>query len=855
MRSVAALIACLALPAFADETPAPVTPPKILRRVAAVYPAEALAAGLSGTVVLEIDVDESGKVQKVEVSTPAGHGFDQAALAAALQFEFSPALSDGRGVPSRVTYAYKFLLQEKRVERRPEAVRLSGGVYLRGTRAPLADGRVIAVAKPEAKGGGAKDNGDTFKADIDARGHFELRGLPPGKYHVVVVGPGAKRYEHDETIGEKEALVVHYFVEPDQYRRYESTVRADLNREEISRVQLTTEELLKIPGTGGDALRAIENLPGAGRAPFNSGLIIIRGGKPTDSRVFLSGAEVPQLYHFGGLSSVLPTELIANVDYLPGNFGVRYGRAIAGVVDVDLREPRRDRVHGAIETNVFDTGAMVEGPLGKGGFVLAARRSYIDAILPAIAPSGLSFTTAPVYYDYQAMLDYPLGGGHFRMLFSGSDDQLKLAFSHPQDVDPLLSAFGTHIYFHKLQLRWTRTVGKWSFFMQNATGLTGQSGELGQSLNFDVFSIGSDFRLEARYNFSKHLKFLVGVDSQYANVHLGANIPAPPHEGQIPSPISATTLVPVHEILNVFNIGAYVEAQWKPVARLTVTPGLRLDYWSPLIRLGFDPRVTSRLQVAQYTWIKGGVGLFSQDPQPPDYDAHFGNPKLGPEHAIHYTLGLEQGIYRGLMLEVTGFYKQLYDLVTVDDNLVLRGGQVVSERVANQGIGRIYGGEILLRQSLSKWFFGWVSYTLMRSERKDCATCDWRLFDFDQTHILIIALHAYLPRGFEVGARFRYVSGFPYTPNYGGWYDADTDVYSPAAGRVNTARLGAFHQLDLRIDKTFLFKRWLFKIYLDLQNVYDHQSPELNQPSYDYTHNQPITGLPIIPSFGLRSEF
>src|SRR5262245_49865224 len=108
------------------------------------------------------------------------------------------------------------------------------------------------------------------------------------------------------------------------------------------------------------------------------------------------------------------------------------------------------------------------------------------------------------------------------------------------------------------------------------------------------------------------------------------------------------------------------------------------------------------------------------------------------------------------MLEVTGFYKQLYDLVAPTEATILRYSQVAAERVATVGEGRIYGGELLLRQSLSKWFFGWVSYTLMRSERKDCANCAWRLFDFDQTHVLILALHAYLPKGFEIGTRFRY---------------------------------------------------------------------------------------------------
>jgi hypothetical protein len=207
------------------------------------------------------------------------------------------------------------------------------------------------------------------------------------------------------------------------------------------------------------------------------------------------------------------------------------------------------------------------------------------------------------------------------------------------------------------------------------------------------------------------------------------------------------------------------------------------------------------------------------------------------------------------MLELTGFYKYLYDLAAASNNYVVRDGKTVAERVASDGVGRVYGGELFLRQAVSKYLFGIVSYTLMRSERRDCAACAWRLFDFDQTHVLVLAVHAYLPRGFEVGLRFRYISGYPYTPSYGGFYDADTDVYSPARGPVNTARLDAYHSLDLRVDKTFLFQRWLLKLYLDVSNVYNHANPELNQPSYDYTRSRAITGLPILPAFGIRGEF
>jgi hypothetical protein len=207
------------------------------------------------------------------------------------------------------------------------------------------------------------------------------------------------------------------------------------------------------------------------------------------------------------------------------------------------------------------------------------------------------------------------------------------------------------------------------------------------------------------------------------------------------------------------------------------------------------------------------------------------------------------------MLEVTGFYKHLYDLVAPTGNLVLRDGVVSAERVASDGLGRIYGAEFLLRQAVSKWFFGWISYTLMRSERKDCAACDWRLFDFDQTHILILAGSVYLPKGFGIGVRFRYISGVPITPARGGWYDSDVDVYSPAQGPVNTERLDAFHALDLRVDKTFLFKTWQLKLYLDITNLYNRSNPEVGQYNFDFTKNVVINGLPIIPSFGIRGEF
>ena len=89
------------------------TQPRVIYKVdgADVYPADALALGLEGTVSLSVGINEKGAVVEVRVLKRAGHKFDEAATQALRKFRFSPALtSDGRAVPTRITYSYKFSL-------------------------------------------------------------------------------------------------------------------------------------------------------------------------------------------------------------------------------------------------------------------------------------------------------------------------------------------------------------------------------------------------------------------------------------------------------------------------------------------------------------------------------------------------------------------------------------------------------------------------------------------------------------------------------------------------------------------------------------------------------------------------
>ncbi|HEY1697445.1 MAG TPA: TonB-dependent receptor [Polyangiaceae bacterium] len=96
----------------ADAAPPPheetLTPPVLRTRAEAVYPPDALRDRLEATVGLELTVDETGSVVDARVTAPAGHGFDEAALAAARKFTFEPAKKNGGAIRSTVQFAYEF---------------------------------------------------------------------------------------------------------------------------------------------------------------------------------------------------------------------------------------------------------------------------------------------------------------------------------------------------------------------------------------------------------------------------------------------------------------------------------------------------------------------------------------------------------------------------------------------------------------------------------------------------------------------------------------------------------------------------------------------------------------------------
>mgnify|MGYP000570488324 CR=1 FL=1 len=624
---------------------------------------------------------------------------------------------------------------------------------------------------------------------------------------------------------------------------------------EATKHTLEAEQLTTIPGTRGDALRAIEILPGVSRTPFaaNPGPPLLRGSPSVESLVLFDGASLSSLYHFGGLTSVFNSQLLENVTLYPGNYSARYGRATGGVVDARIRDPKSDRLHAMLELSAIDSFALVEGPLGeRTSLALAARRSNIDFFIDAlITEESTAVVAAPVYWDYQAILAHRFSEAHkLRAVAYGSYDAFELHFGEAAGEDPALRGeFGTRVSFHRAQLELeSRLSPSVEQDLMISVGPSPGRGRLGNvSYDFDSFDVHAraDWALFA----APWLRLDTGLDVQAVYVSFRYEGPAPPPDEGVPvqgSLASEGTRLYDAE-LEALRAGTFVEASLKPARQLLIIPGLRLDYFSDAAGWTLDPRLTTRLEVTPATTLKAGVGSYSQPPQYWEVMKEFGNQNLEAFRAVQASAGFEQSLGESVRADLDGFYKRW------DNRVVLTPGGI-PPRYVNGGTGNAYGLELLLDVRFAPKSQALLAYTLSRSTRRDAPDAETRLFDRDQTHNLSLTANYDLGRGWLVGARFRYVTGNPYSAVEGAVYDGTSDTYRPVYGGINQARHRAFHQLDVRVEKLWQIGPVALTTYLEVMNAYAANNHEARRYSFDYRESASVSGMPFFPNVGIRGE-
>ncbi|WP_428266259.1 TonB-dependent receptor [Haliangium sp.] len=618
-------------------------------------------------------------------------------------------------------------------------------------------------------------------------------------------------------------------------------------------------ELRTAPGSRGDPVQAVRSLPGMSTAAVNSGtlgaLIVVRGTAPEDSAFMIDGVPIPSASHFGDVQSIVPAELIDEVEFLPGGFDVEHGGATGGIVHVKTRRPDGDGYRGAAEVSFINAGGYFEGPLSRDGawrIAAGVRRSFIDALFPIVIPedSTVTFSTPPYYYDGQVRLDYEPSSRHrFTLLSLLSYDRMTFNSSSENPEDPALTGrLGLTSSFWRSALTWRYSDGGVENTATASVGGLVWDQNLSDEFWIDFQNFEVIARDDVKLRLSPWLNLRAGGSVTVSERETKIRMVMPPQEGSPEEPsFSTSPLIDMDQNDDDDLAAAYAAVDIDPIERLRVTAGVRADYFDRYRATRVSPRVHATLRVIDGWKLRASAGQYTRGA---GISAEALADHIDPERATHYVAGTDVDLGAGLDLSLSGFYNHLDDLVVISQTPM---SENPLDSYSNDGSGRTYGAEAVLRAKRDD-FFGWASYTLSRSERRDADGMPLRLFDGDQTHNLVV-VGSYQFGAWRVGGRFRYASGTPTTPVVGSVYQSDVGLWRPIYGAVNSERVEAAHQLDLRVDRRWDFEHWRLSAYLDVTNVYAHPQVYGYDYNYDYSKRTKFTDIPILPAVGVRGEF
>jgi hypothetical protein len=730
---------------------------------------------------------------------------------------------------------------------------ISGKVMEKGTRKPLAEVNVFILPQK-------------WKATTDSNGHFSFPEDISEDSELVINVTGYLKYSQPlskNLSSSPEKIGLQLYVEKETYQYFETTVTG-LRENKDSQKTLTQDEFLTMPGSGGDPVKAVQNLPGVNRATGGDSRVIVQGSEPEDTRYNLLGHEVPLVFHFGGLSSIVTPEAIDSVDYYSAGYATDLGRALGGHVGLQIRAPRTDRQHAFAFLDAFTSGGLVEGPIDENSsYLVTGRYSYIGEVLKGVMKDNKDFNlvVAPTFYDLSLLYQRKLNDENQVRIFAIlSNDKLEFVLSKPIGNDPKLrGSFYQQTQFYRIIPEWTHKIDDTANLKL----------AIGYGNNDILADIGTNYfhltnkaltpRIEYKKTVNNQWKATLGVDATDDWYKVALKIPASFSEGGVNNPISSGELkeTEVNGRNTLTGIYWMNELKTEENSPWSYLPQLRVDRFSPTKETLTQPRLSVRYQFDESLLLRASSGIYYQLPLPQQYDEYWGNPNLKSLQATHYSMGFEKdfrnGASNGYTWSTTLFYKKLDRLVLASAEQVVRDGVQVFENFNNKGTGSIKGFETQVKYK-DQADISWTgSYTYLQSHRKKPGESELPS-QYDQTHsfnLLVSVPH----NNWLFGTRVRFVSGNPYTPIVGATLDVDNDVYIPKRGVIFSERNPNFFQADLRIDRKWIYDTWILSAYLDVENISNSKNQEGLVYSYDYSEKEAITGLPILPSIGVKGEF
>lgn len=685
--------------------------------------------------------------------------------------------------------------------------------------------------------------------------------LPQGDYQIVVQNLGfetkiiAVLLDKNQTL---DVTLAPQSEELDEVVVTEDVERIRLRSPEMSINRLAAKTIQQTPVVFGetDILKTIQLLPGVTSAGEGASGFNVRGGGADQNLILLDEATVFNSSHLFGFFSVFNTDAIKDVQLYKGGIPATYGGRAASVLRIDQKEGAKDRVRFNGGIGVVSSRGLVEGPLGKGSFLLAGRGTYAHLFLKAAGESNAAY-----FYDLNTKITLPVNEKN-RILLSGYFGRDVVSFD-----SSFKNIYGNAVF----NLRWNTLFSNRVF---GNLSLIYSDYYYGLALDFVGFDWDSgiknlNLKYDINYNLSERLNIETGIQTTYYDFNPGFIRPLTEDSGfnfdQLQQKFAAEASVYLsakHEIsdaialqygvrLNQFNrlaqSGLERYANNQPVvfnnALGMYQDGVAVGYYSKeestASFTNLEPRVTLAYRTQKSAWkasyqrVHQYLHLISNTTSPTPLDVWTPSGKyLKPQRADQWAIGFATERDNGNTFEAEAFYKKTDNRYDYIDGAELVANKAL-ERVLLPGIARAYGLELLFKKTQGM-LTGIASYTLSRAEQQTLGISEndpginngkWYKSPYDKAHDLSLSV-SYTPNTrWQWNANFVAQSGQPITYPTGQYEFMGTRI--PSFGQRNAQRLPFYHRLDvsatLTPTKNNLKKvkgSWVFGIY----NVYNRRN-------------------------------
>ncbi|MCE6987940.1 TonB-dependent receptor [Dyadobacter sp. CY323] len=675
---------------------------------------------------------------------------------------------------------------------------------------------------------------------------------------------------------------------------------------QMSQIEVPIAQIKKIPAFFGekDVIRVLQLMPGVQKGTEGQTGLYVRGGGPDQNLIILDDAVVYNASHLFGFFSVFNSDALKSVELTKGGFPARYGGRLSSVVEMNMKEGSKEKLHGEGGIGLISSRLTLEGPLArkKSSFLISARRTYIDVLAaPLIAQqqTGYSSKVKPGYffYDLNAKVNYDFGPKN-KVYLSGYFGQDRFHIREKSENSENRS--GLNWGNATATLRWNHLINQ-KLFVNTSL--------IYSHFNFNIFSNDKDFEkgqvvdeFSLKYNslirdYSLKTDFDYYLNAKHS-IKFGAQVTS---HRFVPSALALEGDFTEEDIdiqaqpINTLEAGAYVEDTWQPFTALKLNAGFRLSLFQTKTKTYVrpEPRFSAAWKLAtdfsmkasyanmnQYVHLLSNTGLgLPTDLWVPTTD------KVAPQQSSQVAFGFAKDLQKpGLALTLEGYYKNMNNIISYKEGssfISLDGdnaNELNWEDNVTSGKGWSYGAEFMVQKKSGK-LSGWVGYTLSWTKWKFPELNFGETFypRYDRRNDISVVGIYELSKRITLSATWVYGTGNALTlpvskySTFGNHYVSNLFGYPGSFGNVtteygkkNSFRAEPYHRMDVAIQFHKKKKRhertWEFGLY----NAYNRRNPffyNLDTKEDKSNPGQRVNVLtryslfPVLPSFSYNFKF